>query len=408
MSTLRLSLAIAALLAITAPGRLALGQIVSGLDNGQHPTVFIEPDTFRPDFQFFAPADATNYETGRDRDPNHGFFFTYDRVYMNVRRPTTEFPVAPPSSDPALGGDPFALDRFSFVQESPSYWDGDFTWGNRLEFGFVDCEDRGWDMVAWHIDGPNEEDRITNGDRINGPFTGTPADPGTPRQNINLPVLNPPLSGLEATNDLPVRQTVNSANLSSFEINRILERQYFHNGGVFEPLIGVRYIKFEDNFRYSFYQRSDFSLPVGDDLEIYRDLKSSYENNMLGGQLGFRMFKETGHWKLSSEVRMFALQNWQHYTNIQDNYIYAAAVPGLITPAYNRQERFVTYANESEFVFGGDLKLEAAYQLTKYISFRTGFTMMELGKGVGRGLTIHTNTQDVSMFGYTFGVDINR
>jgi hypothetical protein len=430
MATLRLSLAIAVILAVGMPGRLALGQIVSGIENGPHPGPFIEPDTFRPDFQFFAPADVTNYETGRDVDPNVGFFFTYDRVYMNVTRPESEFPVAPPSGDPAITPTtnplltpPYAYNRFSFVKESPSYWEGDFTWGNRLEFGFMDCDDKGWDFVAWHIDGPNEEDRITNGDRLMGPFStveGEPDPASEPTygfQNINLTPLNTALA-IEARNDLPIRQSVNVGNLSGFEINRLMERHYFHNGGVIEPLVGVRYIKFEDKFRYAFYERIQSDpFPSGiDDVEIYRDIQSHYENNMLGPQLGFRLFKETGHWKLSSELRMFALQNWQHYSNKQDNYIWSSEFPAIVSPdpdvgrapTYARQERFVNYANESEFVWGGELKLEAAYQLTKYISLRAGFTMLDLGQGVGRGLTLRTNDQDVQMFGTTFGFDINR
>jgi hypothetical protein len=133
---------------------------------------------------------------------------------------------------------------------------------------------------------------------------------------------------------------------------------------------------------------------------------------MLGGQLGVRIFKETGHWNISTEVRMFGLQNWQTYYSDHDNYIWTGVIGappvGPRTPAFVRQERIVNYATGSEFVWGGELKMEAAYQVTRDISFRTGFLFLDLGKGVGRGRDLTTNSQDVQMFGMTFGFTINR
>lgn len=411
MSTLRLSLAVAIILAVGAPARLAQGQIVSGLNNGPHHGPFIEPDTFRPDFQFFAPADATNYEIGADRDSPRGWFFTYDRVYINLTRPETQVPIQPISGLVA----PYALDRFAFVQENPSPWDGDFTWGNRLELGFVDCDDRGWDMVMWHIDGPNEDNSLNMIDRrlaippLTAALDNDPIDFHglLPNEFLGTDVL---------AGDAPllVSHSVNLAKMSGFEFNRILERQEFHNGGVFEPLIGVRYIQFRDFWRYRLYQRSDINQDVGgvDDTEFYTIEQNSYENNMLGGQLGMRIFKQTGHWNLSTEFRMFALQNWQFYNAEQDNYIWTDAIgappPGPRSPEFVRHERIVSHADNSEFVWGGELKMEAAYQLTRDINFRTGFVFLDLGRGVGRGRNLATNDQDVQMFGMTFGFTINK
>lgn len=423
MSTLRLSLAVAAILAIGIPARLAQGQTFSGLQNGPHPTLFIEPDTFRPDFQFFAPADATDYEVGKDRDPNHGFFFTYDRMHVNVTRPETRLPIYPPSSAPPAN--PFELDRFSFVAEGTSPWEGDFTWGNRVEMGFMDCEDRGWSIVGMFVDGPNEKDMIVNGDRLMGPaFSDTgelldlidpdnEADYGY--QNINGP--GSPVNQVEGTTDLPVYTTINEATLSSFEIMRVLERQTFHNGAVLEPMVGMRFVKFNDKFNYAFYRRSDHDLDLvnGDDYEVYHRELSKFENNMLGGQLGARIFKQTGHWKVSTEMRMFGMQNWQNFSNQTDNYIWSAGSTfidpvGLILrdPQYARREKTMTYDRGSEFVWGGELKMEAAYQVTRDIGFRTGFYFLDLGTGVGRGRDMTTSSQDVQLYGMTFGFDYRR
>jgi hypothetical protein len=431
MSTLRFSLAIAAVLALGAPLRVAHGQITSQLDNGKHPFLFIEPDTFRPDFQFFAPADATNYEFGADRDPRRGFFFTFDRAWIAVSRPETDRPLFPPTTAPPVpptapvgGGDPQGRARFSFVAEDSSPYSSDFTWGNRIELGFIDNCDKGWTIVGWHVDGPNKENSITNGDRLAGPYTDQGVlpddqiDPVTDdttfiQQNIGGPYY-PPDPTPTAFTDLPIQTTVNTMKMSSIELMRIMDRWTFHNGAICEPMVGVRYIKLQDRFHYSFYERLESDGPpfVIDDVELYRDQLSYFQNDMVGGQLGFRLFKETGHWTLSSEFRMFAMQNFQNFASTIDNYIWSTGDPAaespLRTPGYARQERFVSYQHGSEFSWGGELKMEAAYMLTRDISFRTGFVFLDIGEGVGRGLTYRHNNQDVQMYGYTFGLTINR
>jgi hypothetical protein len=112
---------------------------------------------------------------------------------------------------------------------------------------------------------------------------------------------------------------------------------------------------------------------------------------------------------------MFALQNWQSFSNQTDNFIWSSNQTFLDpnslilrTPQYARQERFITNDRNSEFVWGGELKMEAAYQVSRDISFRTGFFMLDLGQGVGRGRDMTTNNQDVQMFGMTFGLTINK
>jgi len=70
-------------------------------------TPFIDPDHFQPDFQFFAPAELTEY--GGEPVGKTGWFATYDRLYIYVSRP----------------------------QNEASYTDGDFTWGNRFDVGYM-------------------------------------------------------------------------------------------------------------------------------------------------------------------------------------------------------------------------------------------------------------------------------
>ena len=78
-----------------------------------------KPFAFPPvesDFQFFAPADVDTY--GGGPAPKTGWFADYDRVYINVQRPDDAY------------------------RESNK--EGDFTWGNRIEIGYVDDEQKGW------------------------------------------------------------------------------------------------------------------------------------------------------------------------------------------------------------------------------------------------------------------------
>src|SRR5688572_18250570 len=59
--------------------------------NGYDPDLthpFIEPLTFDPDFQFFAPAEVDRI--GSDMEAPLGWFATYDRLHIYVTRPQDE------------------------------------------------------------------------------------------------------------------------------------------------------------------------------------------------------------------------------------------------------------------------------------------------------------------------------
>src|SRR5262245_54592339 len=71
---------------------------------------FRDAGYFEPDFQFFAPAEVNDF--GGEEKPNTGIYVTFDRTYVNVTRP---------------------IDRYSFGSGNQ----GDFTWGNRMEVGYM-------------------------------------------------------------------------------------------------------------------------------------------------------------------------------------------------------------------------------------------------------------------------------
>ena len=103
---------------------------LAGTAQAEHFDPFIEPGYFgQPDFQYFAPAEVGDF--GGEEPPNTGIYFDYDRTYVNVTRPEG-------------------------LASLDSGFDGDFTWGNRWEIGFMTEEHSGWQAVLWHLSGPNE------------------------------------------------------------------------------------------------------------------------------------------------------------------------------------------------------------------------------------------------------------
>jgi len=261
-------------------------------DIGRH-SPFIDPTAFDPDSQCFAPPEIGGYGSGPK--PNTGFYFAFDRTHFNVTRP----------------------------EAAPRPFDGDATWGNRIQLGFMTEEDHGWAFELMAIRGPNLYEDPND-------FTSDP---------------------------------VNVAKSSGGELSKIWRLDPLHGGGIIEPFIGVR-----------FFQFTDFS-----------DETNTIENTLFGGQVGFRWYKKTGAWVLSNETRFFAAQNWV----------------------------FTGQGDFSEFVPAGDIRLEAAYELSREFSIRVGWQMLWLGDGIIRGnpgvaAQGNLSAEDVLLTGLTFGFTLNR
>lgn len=365
---------------------------VSSVAHAQQFGPFIEPDSWNPDLQFFAPAEVSEYGNGEPE--NTGFYFTYDRMYLFVKRPD-----GAPSLDSAHGSDP--------------------AWANRYDIGFMTEDNVGWLVSVTDSAGPNAR-FVTETPRIPATQTGggtTPTVQTLPQRDLNW----------------QITQNLNVGSFNSVEIDRVWRRKEFHGGGVFEPLAGIRYINYNDFGNRDAFQRfaetpttfePDFTNPntLGPWERLISN-KTATVNQMLGGQLGFRLSKTVGHWRLNSELRMMGLNNWQKYESYQETLLRNATrgfgTGGTTTTgAIILDTRKTNPVNNSsnEFVFGGELRMEAAYELTRDISIRTGFMYMLLGHGVARGIDPNLvgsqqtvkNSQDLYMGGVTFGVTINR
>ena len=339
---------------------------------------FIDPGYFGPpDFQFFAPAEVGDF--GGEEPPNTGVYFDYDRLYLNVTRPDG-------------------------LASRGSEFDGDFTWGNRWEIGYMTEEHTGWQAIVYHLSGPNEYSQFFQ-ERLDG-FNEDDAPP-----DDNVPIIadrNPRI--------FDVRTSLNVASFSSAEINKTWRRKQFHNGAVLEPLVGFRYMVFKNWVRRDNYDRfaedaagqPDPFTPTIDGLfEQFDQDVSVFENSMIGGQLGGRLFRQTGHWLLSADVRIFACQNFQTLNHQQLSQITRyTALNGDVE--LNQFDRVDTFAQAQEFVWGGEVRAEASYELTRDISLRFGMAFIDLGQGIGRSRDINDNNEDVQIAGVTFGLTINR
>jgi hypothetical protein len=238
---------------------------------------------------------------------------------------------------------------------------------------------------------------------LNGPNTGF-----VNAQNVAFPITPPPTTTLEHF----AYDSLNIATINSFELNRVWRRKEFHDFSVLDLLIGFRHIQFNDYYQRSTMIKGELN-PVNNAAwaTVYNNQLANFENMMYGGHFGGRWFNQRGHWLLSAEARMFALANNQMFTQITefvsfdaeplDNVaIRLAGVPDI--------QRNVAYQHRAQFCWGGEVRVEAAYELTRDISLRVGGMFCDLGQGVGRGNLINQNDQDVQIAGVSFGFTINR
>jgi hypothetical protein len=179
-----------ALAALLAPCQMASAQINvpsaefehRGIESVENTRPFAGPGVFDYDTRAFAPLEFTNDE---EKDPNTGFFLTYDRVYTSVSRP-------------GIIGD---------GENGESVASGNnYIWGTRIEGGWMTEEDHGWSLGYQNSEGIF----FTSGQDVT--------------------VANPQL----VTN-----------RFATVELNRIF-RQQMKSGGYFEPYIGVQYINVND------------------------------------------------------------------------------------------------------------------------------------------------------------------
>ena len=136
-----------------------------------------------------------------------------------------------------------------------------------------------------------------------------------------------------------------------------------------------------------------------------------FENSMIGGQLGGRLFRQRGTGCCrptcgSSRWRTSSSSTAQH---VRTDPLLRVSRPRRSRCGTGRCSTASTVSTRTqEFVWGGEVRAEAAYELTRDISLRFGMVFIDLGQGIGRGNEINDNNEDVQIAGLTFGFTINR
>lgn len=250
------------------------------------------------------------------------------------------------------------------------------TWGNRFEFGYMNENDCGWTATISRLGGSTWLDGRTQG-------------------NANPMQL--------------------ASKLESYELNRVF-RQRMKNGGYFEPYIGARFAYLQDE---TISDRSTLLIGLNDPLipDINRFQQES-QNSMFGGNIGARFFRETGRWKVSSNLNAFMAYNAQ-FNSASDITFDEDGVVGLVVERGENNETFVPM---------GEARLDLSYDVTRDISLRVGGHVMYFFEGLTRANSLpqglnpngilsgrspfaplaNVMDQDTASYGVTFGVEWRR
>jgi hypothetical protein len=359
-------------------------------------TPFQDPFAFDPDFNWFEPIYQADFEDMKPKKrANRGWFGSYDRINLYSSRPE--------------GGD----DSSQF----------DSGWGHRYDVGFMLEEETGWLASYIDLNGPNAFDghrrerlnRLNEDQQIVILGVGDDGDPSYtifPRSDRNNPGYN--------TRFVDVLDSDNVSKFDSFELNKTWRLEPYHYGGILEPLVGFRYMRFNSldqdmeydaSLRVTLLAPDTPPLPVGAQEVVTTDAFRA-NNDMLGGQIGFRYFKFQDRFRYSAELRVFTMANFQMNTfrRTEETTIYGGTTVGIGDEplAYVVDKTPTQYRRNEEFAFGFDTRAEVSYTLTKMFEIRGGFQLIDIAQGLWRGDFNSRTDQQHLMMGATFGIAVNR
>ncbi|KAA1259445.1 hypothetical protein LF1_19770 [Rubripirellula obstinata] len=351
-----------------------------------------DPFAFDPDFRWFEPVynmDLADMKA-KHRAPT-GWFGTYDRLSLYGSRPETN---DSQSAETKL----------------------DNGWGHRYEVGYMTPEKSGW-TFNWTEMGVSEGNYIRHeaANRVNENAIVSNVQQDSFPFETNVPGTN--------YRFFDVGDSTNIFNYDSYELNRTWRMEPYHYGGILEPMIGVRWMRIDD-ISLSTRLNTDGDLTgagVIGDLPGFDQLLSDQsitENEMFGGQIGFRYFKYRDRFTYSADFRVFSGGNWQCSTSFSDelliDYGGTPVGEGDDVVGVQRDRTATTYERNEDIFVGFDVRGELGYQLTKMVSIRAGFQIIDIGTGLWRGgsqqgrITGGDMDQDLFMVGGTFGLSLNH
>ncbi len=376
--------------------------------NAQEHFPLADPFEFDPDFRWFEPIyDADLADMKPKKRANYGWFATYDRLNLYGTRPELE------NNQQGL--------------ESGM----DSGWGHRYEIGYMLPDaDSGW-MFSWVNNGVGEffTVRQERGNRINEDALDEDGatNPAPPFGFEAIPGISNNLGFNYRFVD--VQDTLNVFDFNSYELSKTWRLEPYHYGGILEPLVGVRWFRIDDtNADSNFISSNDpaqIAFPTlvtqfGNSAEQLTIDTALTENEAVTAQLGFRYFKFIDRFTVSSDFRVFSGVNFQSTsaTRYVETTVYDTDEPILQGDEVERilySQTAPVHSRNDEFFLGFDVRGEVAYQLTRMISVRGGFQLIDVARGLWRGgdadngiLRGGDNDQDLQMVGATFGITLNR
>jgi hypothetical protein len=422
------------------------------------------PVNVEPIGEPFAPAETSGY--GNGPRAKIGWWGSYERVFWTISRPAVASIGDPGAQvfvpNPNIPGPSGIVPEALTNSADTGFLTANGAWGNRWELGYVDNDNYGWfvsvldhiSQAQYHSFGGTQVlfgdpgnllkgflpyvdpvtgviiDRDVNNNHIYGRFG---QDLGTPNPNPP-PAFIPPFDGHPDTpapvdlGDLvpliPLFSSLvvkNVTVINGMEVMRMYRAPRFHNGSYFELIYGARWLQVDDAF-------SVFAIGGILDQSFW---SARAQSNMVGPQIGGRWWTQQGRWISSFEARFMAACDFQSVhetsqlgTNIAQNLAIMQANQGTQVTGFpvNLTNSFgnSTHAFSEQFAPVGEIRAQVAYQVTRAVALKVGYTGLAVGnitRASNRidysgfqliGITPGGVHQSLFVNGINFGVEVNR
>lgn len=441
------------------------------------------PSNIRYDLELFKAPDLSDYPNWPH--PKEGFFFQYERLFWSIQQPrSTDVGVQNGTATGFFSGpvqfDPTQQPVSEILRPYGNSLDTNFlgatqTWGNRFELGFME-DNKGWFVSIMNLNpqqqfysagnantpagltvvfrdpqhfllgfvdngGGFDSDLNANPFLVPDPFTSVPFVFGRPRlgtgNTANLSINGLPIptttpvpqyAGFTDFGDevplVPLFNTITIRNLTTMngvELDRSWRLPIFHNGGIWEPFVGLRWLQLRDRFLVT-----ATNTEGGDGTVIPTALpgtsfwNTTSDNNMFGPQIGFRAEHSAGRFNLMGEMRFMAAVNFQS-TNL-DGELGSGLTSGdtvVNEPRLLPHTSFHSSMFNETFSPVGEVRAGVNYVLTHAISVQCEYNTM-MGTGISRAarrvdyvlpaMQIRDGAKNDPFFtqGLSFGITVNR
>jgi len=429
-----LALAPAALAQVPANSNLDYSNPTQSWENGSAPFAESAPRShrffqpfhpvgFEPDWDWFGPAETSSY--GNGPRAHIGYWGSYERLYWSLNKPTRATIGSETAAGPRVNGFNFipvdAPPEVTFPALNTldtGYMQANGAWGNRWELGYMDTDNYGW-MVSVLDHVSQGQYKVAQGVQMQ--FD----DPSFLLEGFLLPAADDPREDVgKMAVDFDTMLLKNQAYLNGVELLRQYRAPRLHHGGYFELLYGVRWLQLSDTQHVIAFDSvvTPFPNPLTNS-----EWSTRATNNLIGPEIGARLFKQQGRWVTSIEGRFMAAANFQNIQQqaqlgdeIYQIMLARATVVGSIVPSLMYPMDTKHSFNATTFAPMGELRVNVSLQATSKVGIKVGYTGMVMG-GVTRasnrvsydgpdliGITDGGTHQLFFANGLNFGVEVNR